>query len=115
MNQTYTDEQIRENRRLWVEALKSGTFPQGKYFLRDPQNNNYCCLGVACEVLAVPIPKEGGNDIDNDRAYRVMARKLGLNYEQTRQFTEFNDEDSLPFSKIAEVVQETPIKRFKKW
>lgn len=44
MNTTHTN-RIRQ----WVAALTSGKFRQGKNMLRTPRNN-YCCLGVACEV-----------------------------------------------------------------
>jgi hypothetical protein len=42
-------------RDLWISALTSGEFVQGKGFLRigindDPQQNSYCCLGVLCEL-----------------------------------------------------------------
>lgn len=33
----------------WTEALRSGTYTQGVGQLRD-KANNYCCLGVLCEV-----------------------------------------------------------------
>lgn len=38
----------RENIALWVQALRSGEFEQGRSWLN--LNNRYCCLGVACEV-----------------------------------------------------------------
>ena len=34
--------------KLWVEALRSGEYQQGKTLLRV--EDNFCCLGVACEV-----------------------------------------------------------------
>lgn len=37
-----------EARRLWVEALRSGEYEQGRTWLRE--NDRYCCLGVACEL-----------------------------------------------------------------
>jgi hypothetical protein len=37
-------------RKLWVEALLSGKYEQGKNFLHTIEDNKYCCLGVACEV-----------------------------------------------------------------
>lgn len=40
--------QTAENRRLWVEALRSGEYTQFAGYLN--RNNKYCCLGVACEV-----------------------------------------------------------------
>lgn len=42
----------RENIRLWVEALRSGRYKQGRQTLRQKKDNviRYCCLGVACNV-----------------------------------------------------------------
>lgn len=37
-----------EARKLWVEALRSGEYKQGKKALSS--NGGYCCLGVACET-----------------------------------------------------------------
>lgn len=37
-----------QNIKLWIEALRSGKYKQGQYRLR--QNNEFCCLGVACEI-----------------------------------------------------------------
>ena len=47
--QQWTKEQQKEHRKLWIEALRSGEYEQGYGVLRDI-NDNYCCLGVACEV-----------------------------------------------------------------
>ena len=33
----------------WVAALRSGEYKQGKYVLRD-QENNFCCLGVLMDI-----------------------------------------------------------------
>lgn len=49
----YTEEEIAEHRRLWLEALRSGEFGQVKSLLGRVDANGdvgYCCLGVACEV-----------------------------------------------------------------
>lgn len=35
----------------WVPALRSGNYLQGKCRLRTA-NNQFCCLGVACDLLA---------------------------------------------------------------
>jgi hypothetical protein len=35
--------------RLWVEALRSGEFHQGRHFLKNA-DGTMCCLGVACVV-----------------------------------------------------------------
>lgn len=34
--------------RMWVRALRSGQYQQGKNFLR--KDNRYCCLGVAMDL-----------------------------------------------------------------
>lgn len=48
-----------EVKRKWVEALRSGEFPQGTEYLRrltgyeasnTDQVTGYCCLGVLCEL-----------------------------------------------------------------
>jgi hypothetical protein len=55
---TWTPEEQREHRRLWVEALRSGRFTQGRgalHWVDDPVSStgdSYCCLGVACKVAA---------------------------------------------------------------
>jgi hypothetical protein len=43
----------KRNMRLWVAALRSGTFIQGQGMLKFGTLDGifkYCCLGVACEV-----------------------------------------------------------------
>jgi len=35
-------------KQLWVDALRSGEYQQGKDFLR--REGNYCCLGVLCDL-----------------------------------------------------------------
>lgn len=35
---------------LWIDALLSGDYQQGKQRLRNP-DNTYCCLGVLCDVI----------------------------------------------------------------
>ena len=47
---------IQENRKLWIAALRSGKYTQGKGSLcrRDDEGNEYhCCLGVLCEVAKI--------------------------------------------------------------
>ena len=37
-----------EVKKLWVDALRSGDYTQGRHKLCN--NGNYCCLGVLCEL-----------------------------------------------------------------
>lgn len=49
MTQRITLKQQKQNRKKWIEALRSGKYKQGKGYLK--RNDEYCCLGVACEIL----------------------------------------------------------------
>lgn len=40
----------------WVAALRSGDYTQGCCQLRD-EANNFCCLGVLCNIHALENPK----------------------------------------------------------
>jgi hypothetical protein len=35
---------------LWIEALESGRYRQGKHVLRT-DSDTYCCLGVLCDLV----------------------------------------------------------------
>jgi hypothetical protein len=54
-----TPEVVKENRRRWVEALRSGRYRQGHSVLRGG-DDTYCCLGVACDIID-PEGWEGGD------------------------------------------------------
>ena len=62
MTSKYTLEEQKEHRHLWMKALRSGDYSQGKDVLCRERNGTfeYCCLGVACEISGlgkfVPIP-----------------------------------------------------------
>ena len=61
MTSKYTPEEQAEHRRVWVEALKSGEYVQGRNALcqKNGDSSEYCCLGVACEIsgLGEFVPK----------------------------------------------------------
>lgn len=68
----YTPEQIQENRRKWLEALRSGEFKQTTGVLarqNDDGKYGYCCLGVACEISGVA-------SRDLTRGYDDRVRKV---------------------------------------
>jgi hypothetical protein len=43
-------------KKLWVKALRSGDYTQGTGSLRDSENN-FCCLGVLCNLHAKASPQ----------------------------------------------------------
>ena len=44
------------NQTLWLEALRSGLYAQGKHHLNSP--DGFCCLGVACEIFKATLDLE---------------------------------------------------------
>jgi hypothetical protein len=117
----------------WIAALRSGNYVQGTGALNC--NDNFCCLGVLCEVAK--LPKERGatflysyrgyeNDVDGGMIGSVpydLARHLGMAMDgkflnlitMDEQFwyslTQCNDgsplsgESNLNFSQIAELIE----------
>jgi hypothetical protein len=74
----------------WVAALRSGKYRQGKHVL-NRNNDEFCCLGVLCEILELPKQKNDIRDtieysasLDHDEQWYStvlpikVAEKLGL-------------------------------------
>ena len=47
----------------WLAALRSGEYKQGKNQLID--GDNYCCLGVLCDIHSKTVKKKGVRFKDN--------------------------------------------------
>lgn len=72
--------------KLWVEALRSGKYKQGRKALRD-KHNKYCCLGVLCDISKKDL-KISWKEVTEDDVYSfkdsygvlpdVMLGYLGL-------------------------------------
>lgn len=111
---------------LWLTALRSGDFRQGKRKLRS-SNDDYCCLGVLCELAVqnnvIPAPQLSPN---NDRyvydgsggilpdsvkewaeldsnSPMVTASTSGV-YNVRNTLAYFNDDD-VPFTEIADIIE----------
>jgi len=123
----------KEHVKLWTDALRSGKYQQGVYFLRN-SSNEFCCLGVACQVYLENNPDTDlqWTSTDNGSLYRiggdasyiptVVAKWFGLrtfNAEyfdtSTQTFTGLaskNDGDRLSFDQIADLIESSPDKLF---
>lgn len=44
------DQEAQKLVRTWLAALRSGDYKQGRAVLRN-SNNEFCCLGVACDLI----------------------------------------------------------------
>lgn len=43
----------------WIEALRSGKYKQGRFALRT-KSDDFCCLGVLCDVSGISEWEENG-------------------------------------------------------
>ena len=39
-----------EIKQMWIDALLSGEYQQGKDVLHNLKDNTFCCLGVLCDI-----------------------------------------------------------------
>jgi hypothetical protein len=68
-----------EPKRLWLEALRSDRFRQGKSYLAQVEDGvtKHCCLGVLCEVAI-----EAGVDIERKQRRTLPVNDLtGYDYD----------------------------------
>lgn len=115
-----------EARKLWITALRSGKYKQGKFRLHliTETGDELCCLGVACKVAkenGVPlevctVPHDQGTAVlyNGSKAAlpNVVVEWLGLTssdgmYENTRLTTQ-NDRVGLTFDQIADIIESEP-------
>ena len=79
-------------RQQWIEALESGKYPQGRFFLKN--RGLYCCLGVLCEVAGLKgQEKEGITSYDGDsRSISTdLCHSVGLRAGQQIDLASLND------------------------
>ena len=111
--------------RLWVDALRSGEYKQGKEVLHNIKNNTFCCLGVACEVLMqhLDIKKTegeyGGSPVSLYEYEEVRERNilpaslrafLGVHDTFHLRLFKMNDQYNKSFMEIADFIEETYLK-----
>lgn len=125
----------KENIQKWVDALRSGLYPQGYNYLE--QNGKFCCLGVACRVAIADglnlstankddiVGFEDANIADgDDYNFSTLPAKvskwLGINNSNpgVATDTEFgkvgltilNDSQRFDFDAIAQFIEDTYLK-----
>lgn len=104
-------------KKLWVSALRSGKYKQGKHRLchGGPQGVKYCCLGVLCD-LAVKNGKtlrrkafEGNRTLNScimtwaelESTDPELGYKGGFG-----SLSSLNDNEGLSFKEIAKIIDE---------
>jgi|SRR5690606_2418711 len=112
-------------KKLWIQALRSGKYTQGRDFLkkRDSDNNaQYCCLGVLCELALAVGVVESTNwyEFDNTTCYYKdsegysdshwptpkVRNWAGLTLTQITELGSMNDSRRMTFEQIAEYIEE---------
>ncbi len=108
---TYTDDEIREHRKLWTEALRSGAYRQARGTLE--REGAYCCLGVACIVAeqhGVPVTRTSTGKLWGhvlQGRQRAVSEWLGLdNGLYSGGLTSLNDGGGASFDYIANYIEE---------
>lgn len=120
-----------EIKKLWVDALRSGEYKQGRSSLIRYEMNTipdipneeelktakYCCLGVLCDVYRKEVGKNLWHRIAFDDGFGVLPKCViewaGLELPNPRvkikdkieSLTELNDHLRLNFKEIADVIE----------
>ncbi len=101
--------------RKWIHALESGKYTQGHNTLRT-QNDEFCCLGVLCDVVSPKGWNNENNCFDYDGSSISLTNpvkaKVGLLedsedswYSYTSALMKMNDEDNSDFIDIANTLR----------
>jgi hypothetical protein len=105
-----------ERAALWVSALRSGEFRQGRKLLRSYDGEKWCCLAILCEVYR----RETGNgewtekhgmapafvvDGRDERSYapKPVAEWVGIDDEGQTKYVRKN-ENYWSFERIADLI-----------
>ena len=87
----------------WIEALRSGPYPQEREALRTP--DGYCCLGVLCDIVA---PEGWGPDLEHgedvDYPNKELLASCDLAMGDVEPLARMNDE-GVSFAGIADVIE----------
>lgn len=122
---TYTLEELKQHRKDFVAALRSGKYQQTIGALKD--NLGYCCLGVACEVsgcVATPRQTETGKYsyntftgiLPDDISAGVLTRHAqeyfgfatSTGHYGLANLMKHNDQDHWSFDQIADLIESEP-------
>lgn len=120
-----------EIKTLWLDALRSGEYKQGKHALHRLADNSFCCLGVLCDVVVksdmvdIVVEEHSGVSVYNGDALTLplaIAEVAQINpfgglldggavwssggHLPYRELTEINDYTDLTFNEIADIIEE---------
>jgi hypothetical protein len=118
MNKLLKTKEDMQQFKIWIKALRSGKFKQTRETLQD--NEGYCCLGVACEVL-IPEHEKVRRVGDNSLSGALPSAQPGApgwlkvisfdiaKHTDNIELAEINDTEGLSFDEIADILESTYI------
>jgi hypothetical protein len=96
----------------WVAALRSGDYKQGYFDLVD-LDNEYCCLGVLCDIVSTSKPVDGNWTEFNESMWNnglipdIVGDTTGLDDSKDHHtLVKFNDHNKFSFNDIADYIEE---------
>lgn len=89
------------DKQMWIEALRSGDYEQGKAQLKN--RGRYCCLGVLAEELG--ILDEEGYMVESGSHHYLPTSVLEL--EKQWPLSAMNDIEGKTFEEIADYLERT--------
>lgn len=98
-------------KKAWLKALRSGKFKKTTNTLKKKSvtEYKYCCLGVACEVVAAKIPMDqiGGYNFIQNSTYKKKIKgitgvpKILRGQNKVTEFLAEKNDSGWSFKKIA--------------
>lgn len=100
----YTIEQQKENRKKWVEALRSGEYEQGTRFLKDGET--YCCLGVLQKLFG---KNYFGNRCSPTKSVMdAVGLTSSLGDHSGKECLALQNDNGATFPEIADIIESEP-------
>jgi hypothetical protein len=98
-----------ELKQKWVEALRSGKYPQGAIYLRSAKDC-FCCIGVLVDVSGYqwPPPLNGAYTFGQECTTLSPAQQeqFGISYDTTCELISMNDgARQFSFAQIADWIE----------
>lgn len=95
----------------WTKALRSGKYKQGIGMLRN-DNNEYCCLGVLCElavkekIVEKYLPNNGTlpKEIIRWAEIKSSEGQFFNSKNQIKSLIMYNDDEEFTFKEIAGII-----------
>lgn len=84
-------------KRIWLEALRSGKYKQGKGRLLSETGKEHCCIGVLCEVAGI----ENEYIKTNFNLNREKLELFGLDWDAVTYLADMNDGDGISHPELA--------------